>query len=187
MRYDLEHSFHELFKSSQSDWELPEGLPSSTIPKLKPSIMAKSIKTFQADPLLEEHGALQSEKKMMIKDAAESEKDKKVHPNEIVGKYLWENEQAWRLLYNEVCPLSLHAAANNNHPELITKYLDEGAFIDIRDHNRRTALHIAAMKNFVKCIQVLIDRKADIDAKDENEQTPLELAFERRHYEDSAR
>ena len=187
MRYDLEHSFHELFKSSQCDWELPESQPSDTNPKLKPAIMAKSVKTFQADPVMEETPALQGEKRLMIKDSGESEKDKKVHPNEIVGKYLWENEQAWRLLYNELCPSSLHAAASNNHPELITKYLDEGAYIDLRDDKRRTALHVAAAKNFVKCIQVLIDRKADINSRDEDEMTPLELAFEKKHFDDSAR
>jgi ankyrin repeat protein len=55
-------------------------------------------------------------------------------------------EPQWLLLYGKLVDASLHATAFNNHPELTKKYILEGAFVNIKDHEKKTALHICALQ-----------------------------------------
>lgn len=176
MRYDLEHSIHQLFKEFLGDWELPPADPSTTYPNLKPNIMSKSSKRLQFDPKTGQHKALMEEGSLIEKNKTIMRSIKKD-----------DDDDEWTLLYGKLADASLHATAFNNHPQLTRKYILEGAFVNIRDHERKTALHICSITGHAEPAKVLIEFKADLNPKDLNEKTPLVYAFEREFYQDIKR
>lgn len=67
----------------------------------------------------------------------------------------------------------LHDAAANNDAGRITALLRDGADIDARDKDQRTALLVATRANAVEAARALIEAGADVNAKDTIYDTPF--------------
>lgn len=87
-------------------------------------------------------------------------------------------------------PLSVNTAflkaARDGDFEGVRYYADEGAALESRDDQGRTALHIAAERGFTRIIDTLVELGADIDATDRNLETPLHRAARQSHGEDTS-
>lgn len=65
--------------------------------------------------------------------------------------------------------------------KLVPWLMDNGAHVDLRDPNGRTALHIAAMNGCKpNLLQKIIDHGGELSAKDDDGHTPLDLARKRK-------
>ena len=49
----------------------------------------------------------------------------------------------WKLLYYQICPLTLHAAIMNKHPGIVKELLDKGFPVNTTDTHEWTPLHCA--------------------------------------------
>lgn len=76
----------------------------------------------------------------------------------------------------------LMEAAVKGHFEYIDSLVKNGAKMNAKDENKRTALHYAA-ENSVKCIQKLIKNNANLNVRDAAERTPLMLAAQIGNYQ----
>ena len=56
-----------------------------------------------------------------------------------------------------------------------------GAFVNARDHRKRTPLHVAAEEGEEKLITFLLEKKADSNIADLDGNTPLDLAAKEKH------
>ncbi|KAK9132314.1 hypothetical protein Scep_011842 [Stephania cephalantha] len=70
-------------------------------------------------------------------------------------------------------PLRMMYLVNEGDVEGINELLDEGANVNFKDIDRRTALHIAACQGRTDVVDLLIRRGAEIDPKDRWGSTPL--------------
>jgi len=72
----------------------------------------------------------------------------------------------------------LHAFTKVENIEAMKKALSEGATVDARDANGKTAMHIAAMEGKVGAMDALLEAGADIESRDRGGRTPLMWAVE---------
>jgi ankyrin repeat protein len=86
-------------------------------------------------------------------------------------------------------PLSVHSAflkaAREGDFEGVRHFYGEGADLETRDGEGRTAMHIAAERGFSRTIEFLAQVGANIDAQDRNLETPLHRAVRQSHGEDT--
>lgn len=77
-------------------------------------------------------------------------------------------------------PLSLNAlllrAARDGDFDAVRHYAEEGAALETRDDQGRTALHIAAERGYTQSVEILHEMGADMNARDRNGETPLHRA-----------
>lgn len=67
-------------------------------------------------------------------------------------------------------------AARDGDFEGVRHYFEEGASLNARDAQGRSAMHIAAERGFSKTIDILVELGADINATDSQKETPLHRA-----------
>lgn len=79
--------------------------------------------------------------------------------------------------------LRLHQAAAANDVSTIRQRIREGAAIDARDAQGRTALLVATHGNHVDAARALIEAGADVNAKDDMQDSPYLYAGARGHLE----
>ena len=77
----------------------------------------------------------------------------------------------------------LHAAAFQDHTEVIAALLEAGADTTVRLKNGFTPLHVAAESNRIKVIAMLIAAGADHNTQNEAGETPLHIAARKGHAE----
>ena len=65
----------------------------------------------------------------------------------------------------------------------VKSLLEQGADINAKDKNGRTALILATEKGYVEIVKVLLEHGADVNAIDKNCNVPLSLAKEKGHSE----
>ncbi|MBB4019864.1 ankyrin repeat domain-containing protein [Chelatococcus sp. GW1] len=82
-----------------------------------------------------------------------------------------------------VSEFPLHAAAAEGNVAAIRGLLSQGAAVDARDRNGRTALLVATHANHIAAAQALIEAGADVNAKDDIEDSPYLYAGARGHLE----
>ena len=70
-------------------------------------------------------------------------------------------------------PSTLVAAAARGDVESVRRLLDDGAPVNARDRNGRTAVTAAALGDHVDVVRVLIDAGADVDLQDADRNNPL--------------
>ena len=83
------------------------------------------------------------------------------------------------------CKTVLHAAASKKDDDLVTFLLENGAKVDIKDHEGKTALHVAVEYDSIKNVTKLLQYGANVDAQDSsmtayglrNGITPLQYAI----------
>lgn len=75
----------------------------------------------------------------------------------------------------------LHVTVQQNHKELATFLLDQGADVNATTKEQLTPLHMAAQNGNADIVQLLLDRNANIDAVDAKGWTPLDRAIKWRH------
>jgi ankyrin repeat protein len=63
------------------------------------------------------------------------------------------------------------SAAGRGDPEAVERFLEEGATVDARDRDGRTALVAAAYGNHLEAARLLVEAGEDVDAKDVTEQS----------------
>ncbi len=80
------------------------------------------------------------------------------------------------LLLREGVQHDLHSAAGLGDVAALLKLLDQGADLEAKRVDGRTALHWAAMNGQDSAVQLLLDRGAAIDAEDIADRTPLQQA-----------
>ena len=59
--------------------------------------------------------------------------------------------------------------------------MDTGAFVNARNHRKRTPMHVAAEEGAEKLITLLLSKKADASIPDPDGYTPLDLAAKNKH------
>lgn len=72
---------------------------------------------------------------------------------------------------------NLHSAASNGDKEALEQLLKDGADVNLKDGEGRTALHFACGYGEKECAEALIAAKADADATDNNGNTALHCAL----------
>ncbi len=72
---------------------------------------------------------------------------------------------------DEEANMQLIEAAERGDAEAVRRLLEEGASVDARDANGRTALVAAAYGNHLEAAEALIEAGADVNAKDDTEQS----------------
>jgi ankyrin repeat protein len=78
----------------------------------------------------------------------------------------------------------LHAAAQNQHVDIVTYLVLNGADVNVRDDHARTALSlVAASHGDMEIVRLLVDGGADVDPVDGRGFTPLIYSAERGHTE----
>jgi len=82
-------------------------------------------------------------------------------------------------------PPSVHAAflkaARDGDFDGVRHFFEEGASLESRDDQGRTAMHIAAERGYSRTIELLVELGAKIDAQDHNLETPLHRAARQSH------
>lgn len=79
---------------------------------------------------------------------------------------------------NELC-----LAVTKDDVATVTKLLDAGADVDVRDPVGRTPLHLACICGAVKVVKLLLERKARVSARTTCGRTPMHLAAQYGHPE----
>ncbi len=77
-------------------------------------------------------------------------------------------------------------AARDGDFEGVRHYFEEGASLESRDEQGRTAMHIAAERGFSKTINILVELGANVNATDHQKETPLHRAAKQSHGADTA-
>ena len=77
-------------------------------------------------------------------------------------------------------------AARDGDFEGVRHYFEEGASLESRDEQGRTAMHIAAERGFSKTINILVELGANVNAVDHQKETPLHRAAKQSHGADTA-
>lgn len=72
----------------------------------------------------------------------------------------------------------LHIAVANNDAAMVSGYIKEGIYVDIRDAGGNCALHYAARYNSLDAIVTLYEHGADLEAKNNHGQTPLHYSYQ---------
>lgn len=72
-------------------------------------------------------------------------------------------------------------AARDGDYDGVRYYFEEGASLETRDEQGRTAMHIAAERGFSKTIELLVELGANINAQDNHKETPLHRAARQPH------
>jgi ankyrin repeat protein len=70
----------------------------------------------------------------------------------------------------------LHAAAEGDNPALISWLIEQGAELELADHEGRTPLHFAAKRHAARAVDTLLAAGAQVRARDDRGQTPLHRA-----------
>ena len=68
-------------------------------------------------------------------------------------------------------------------PSLLLCSMYTGAYVNGRDHRKRTPLHVAAEEGKKEVVTFLLDKKAGTNITDVDRNTPLDLAAEQRHWD----
>lgn len=77
----------------------------------------------------------------------------------------------------QVHTLALSTTSTPTHSSLTClAAVDAGAYVNARDHRKRTPLHMAAEEGEEELITFLLDQKADSNVTDLEGNTPLDLA-----------
>lgn len=72
-------------------------------------------------------------------------------------------------------------AARDGDFDGVRYYFDEGASLETRDDQGRTAMHVAAERGYSKTIELLVELGANINAQDNHMETPLHRAARQPH------
>ena len=81
------------------------------------------------------------------------------------------------LTRDELSRRSLHIAAEIGDTDFVRKLIDSGdCYVDVPDHEGRTALHLAAAHGHIHTAEVLLSLGANIAALDKHNKTPLMIA-----------
>ena len=76
---------------------------------------------------------------------------------------------------------TLMVAAESGSLSIARLLLDQEAFMEARDENKRTALHHAAANGHHHLVRLFLDRGAEVEAKDDGSRTALHLAAANGH------
>jgi ankyrin repeat protein len=79
----------------------------------------------------------------------------------------------------DVLDEALHIAANRGFANIVTHLLENGAKVDRKDLNGRTALHHAAFHNHKDVANTLVDNGASLSVEDDIGSTPMDLSVKR--------
>ena len=167
MSLDIRREFRDFIKGGMPTLELPESMGNTTIFQHSAFKLTQKSTDFLT-------GRSQKSQK--------SQRSTNVTASEVSVNLLQDQGEAWRLLYRKVTPAILHSCVINKHKDLLKEFLQQGAFINIRDHKKWTPLHCAAMVGDVDLVRILLDFKAEIEAEDENGRTPFQIAVEYGNY-----
>ena len=111
-------------------------------------------------------------------------------PNETLlhGAVLYDHAECIPMLVNAGVPINqkwesnlntgstaLHIAASRGRIGCVTKLVEAGAALNLRDGKQRTALHLTALSGHTECLSKLISAGADIDLVDHDGRTALHL------------
>nr|XP_014434746.1 ankyrin repeat domain-containing protein 23 [Pelodiscus sinensis] len=98
----------------------------------------------------------------------------KAQPSEPLGSLLCGRGSSWGG-WLEATPLLW--ACRGGHLQILTRLLDRGAKVSVRDKLRSTALHVAVRTGHCDCAEHLIACGADLDAQDKEGDTPIHDAI----------
>jgi len=77
----------------------------------------------------------------------------------------------------------LHQAVERNSLDIVKILVENGADLEVGNHNNYTPLHVAAQAKNIEIVKYLIEKGADLNAKNNENKTPLDLAKEQGHKE----
>ncbi|KAI5500068.1 protein ubiquitination [Trichomonas vaginalis G3] len=78
---------------------------------------------------------------------------------------------------------ALHSTTWNNCKEIAELLISHGAYVDVKDNNKKTALHYAALNNSKEIVELLISHGSDINEKDNSGKTALHYAAQKDYKE----
>ena len=70
----------------------------------------------------------------------------------------------------------LHIAVERGHRKMVTFLLNNGAFVNPRDHEGNTPLHLAAAAGHDSIVRILLSAHADATIRNNDGRKPLDLA-----------
>jgi len=74
-------------------------------------------------------------------------------------------------------------AVHEGNREAVRRYLENGADVEAKNYDKRSALHIAATEGDVEMVMLLLDRGANPNVRDRRGSTPMNDAQHSGHYE----